>query len=63
MAQEGCKVLEYVDDVLVVAERLMALKLYNRLSDLFTELVLPMNMDTKNSSYKLLTCLGICISI
>ena len=63
MAQEGCKVLAYVDDFLVVAERQIALRFYNRLSDLFTELGLPMNMDKRTPPAKLLTCLGICINI
>ena len=63
MAQEGCKVLAYVDDFLVVAERHMAEKFYNRLSELFTELGLPMNLDKKTPPAKCLTCLGISINI
>ena len=63
MAQEGCKVLAYVDDFLVVAERHRAEKFYNRLSDLFTELGLPMNLDKKTPPAKCLSCLGISINI
>ena len=63
MAQEGCKVLAYVDDFLVVAERHMALAFYNRLSNLFTELGLPMNLDKRTPPAKSLTCLGISINI
>ena len=63
MAQEGCKVLAYVDNFLVVAERHMALKFYNRLSNLFAELGLPMNLDKKTPPTKSLTCLGISIDI
>ena len=63
MAQEGCKVLTYVDDFLVVAERHMAQKFYNRLSDLFIELGLPMNIDKRTPPSKVLTCLGISINI
>ena len=63
MAQEGCKVLAYVDDFLVVAEWHMAQKFYNRLSDLFIELGLPMNMEKRTPPSKILTCLGISIDI
>ena len=59
MTQEGCKVLAYVNDFLVVAERHIALRSYNRLSDMFTELGLPMDMDKRTPPAKLLTCLGI----
>ena len=63
MAQEGCKVLAYVDDILVVAEHHMAQKFYNRLSDLFIELGLPINMEKRTPPSKILTCLGISINI
>ena len=63
MAQEGCKVLAYVDDFLVVAERHIAQKLYNRLSDLFIELGLPINIEKRTPPSKILTCLGISIDI
>ena len=41
----------------------MALQFYNRLSNLFIELGLPMNLDKKTHPAKLLTCLGISINI
>ena len=63
MAQEGCKVLAYVNDFLVVAKRHMAQKFYDRLSDLFIELGLPMNIEKRTPPSKILTCLGISINM
>ena len=50
-------------DFLVVAERHSAIQFYNRLSNLFIELELPINLDKKTPPVKLLTCLGISINI
>ena len=58
ITKEGCKVLAYVNDILVVS-----LKFYDRLPDLFTGLGLPMNIDKKTPPSKLLTCLGMSVNI
>ena len=63
MAKENCKIFAYVDDFIGVAPRAVAAAHFQRLSDLLTELGLPMNPQKKTPPCRSLTCLGITINI
>ena len=63
MAKENCKTFAYVDDFIGVAPRAVASTHFQKLSDLLTELGLPMNPNKKTPPCRSLTCLGITINI
>ena len=63
MAKENCKIFAYVDDFIGVASRPVAATHFQKLSDLLTELGLPMNPHKKTPPCRSLTCLGITIDI
>ena len=63
MAKENCKIFAYVDDFIGVAPRAVAATHFQKLSDLLTELGLPMNPQKKTPPCRSLTCLGITINI
>ena len=59
MATKGGKVLPYVDDFVVVANKDIAHDLFKDLASLFTEVGLPMNPDKIVPPSTSMTCLGI----
>ena len=63
MAKENCKIFAYMDDFIAVAPRPVAVTHFQKLSDLLTELGLPMNPQKKTPPCRSLTCLGITIDI
>ena len=63
MAKENCKIFAYMDDFIGVAPRAVAATHFQKLSDLLTELGLPMNPQKKTPPCRSLTCFGITINI
>ena len=63
MVKENCEIFAYVNDFIGVAPRAVAGTYFQKLSDILTELGLPMNPDKKTPPCRSLTCLGITINI
>ena len=63
MSKEDCKGFAYIDDFVIVSSEDDAWRHFNKLSDLFRELGLPMNDNKRSPPSRVLTCLGITIDL
>ena len=63
MSQDNCHTFAYIDDFILVAEENDAHRHFNKLSEIFDELGLPMNTDKCCPPTRLLTCLGITFDL
>ena len=63
MREENCGMFGYTDDFIIVSNKDDARRHFNKLSNLFDELGLPMNEDKCCPPTRVLTCLGITIDL
>ena len=63
MRRHDCKIFAYIDDFIIVSKKNDAMRHYQALFDLFTELGLPMNQDKLSPPTRILTCLGVTIDL
>ena len=63
MKRHDCKIFAYIDDFVIVSEKGNAMRHFQALFDLFTELGLPMNQNKLSPPTRTLTCLGVTIDL
>ena len=63
MKHHDCKIFLYIDDFIIVSEENDAMRHYQTLFDLFTELGLPMDQNKLSPPTRTLTCLGVTIDL